>query len=731
MKTTKYILSALCLAALAAGCTKDTGMRTSSVEGLRLSVTAATPSTRTALHEDGLSLLWEEGDQLLLFSNTSTNTYTLTLDKSSLSEDGRKADFVASQAIPEGEYYVASSNALTQGSRPPRNIEFYNSDGGYRAYSYITVTDATRNTHAGGLKTTALLSDKITVSADAEVKDIPVSLKHYSTLLEFPLCLASNTTGYDVALNSVTIETSSGYPFFSRVSLANGALSSSNTLNHLSVVFGDHPVLSLGETYKVYMAVLAPGDLDLGSGDVVTVTVSTSEGDYTFTKPGRVLKPGYRYTLGDLNIDARPNLITNEAEWNQALAEGKSLLTLGANVELTSSATLPTDDVTVRGNYTLTVNVEGRTDPYPDKGDFDKLVDSGHNRAVIYPKLTLAGGADLKVKNGYLYIDKLEVGDGSELSGEGGRLVAMYALGVTPGARATIASSLVVSCSNLEDNEGTLTVDGRLYYMGGYSSSENALSADDLQLPYSYFEEWFTKLDVDLIGVEGSKNNIWASRNGNENVSGIVLDDVYNLTTPTDHVLDPYGYNTKACMIKSMRIDNEQIPGLGVHEFIAGNVYLGKFTGVLGMTGGATMTFGVPSERRLPMAIMGLYDYRPGTIDYINNEHKTGGTDSMDLYVALATKPYEVNTTDNTTYPGGPTGDLAGDPNIVAYGRLTTSEATDGYQRFRVELTYKDNNFTPSGDLYLLVTSTVSKDGPQYTGSTSSVLYLDELFLEF
>lgn len=103
----------------------------------------------------------------------------------------------------------------------------------------------------------------------------------------------------------------------------------------------------------------------------------------------------------------------------------------------------------------------------------------------------------------------------------------------------------------------------------------------------------------------------------------------------------------------------------------------------------------------------------------------------MDLYVALATKPYEVNTTDNTTYPGGPTGDLAGDPNIVAYGRLTTSEATDGYQRFRVELTYKDNNFTPSGDLYLLVTSTVSKDGPQYTGSTSSVLYLDELFLEF
>ena len=219
MKTTKYLLSALCLAALAAGCTKDNAMRSSSIEGLRLSVTAAAPSTRTALHEDGLSLLWEEGDQLLLFSNTSENTYTLTLDKSSLSEDGRKADFVASQAIPEGEYYLASSNALPQGGYP-RNIEFYYSDGGYRAYTYITVTDATRNTHAGGLKTMALLSDKIVVSADAEVKDIPVTLKHYSTLLEFPLCLVSNTTGHDVALNSITIGTSSGYPFRTRVMMS-------------------------------------------------------------------------------------------------------------------------------------------------------------------------------------------------------------------------------------------------------------------------------------------------------------------------------------------------------------------------------------------------------------------------------------------------------------------------------------------------------------------------------
>ena len=67
----------------------------------------------------------------------------------------------------------------------------------------------------------------------------------------------------------------------------------------------------------------------------------------------------------------------------------------------------------------------------------------------------------------------------------------------------------------------------------------------------------------------------------------------------------------------------------------------------------------------------------------------------------------------------------------MAYGRLTSSEATSDYQSFRIELTYKDNNFTPTGDLYLLITATSSKDGIQHTGSTSSVLFLDELQLVY
>ena len=724
MKTTKYLLSALCLAALAAGCTKDSAMRTSSVEGLRISVTAATPSTRTALHEDGLTVLWEEGDQLLLISNTSENTYPLTLDKASLSEDSRQADFVASQAIPEGEYYLASSNVSTSFASS-RTIMFNYGDKVDRSDFEITVTDPTKNTHEGGLKTMALLSDKFTVSEGAASQDISVSLKHYSTLLEFPILLTSNTTGTDVTLNSVTIS-SSDYVFNSGlavVSLYGGG----SKIQDLSVIFSDAPVLPVGEPYKVYMAALTSGTLDLGSSEL-TITVSTSAGDYTFTKPGKALEAGYRYTLGDLNIDARPNLITNEAEWNQAIAEGKTPLTLGADVELTASATLPTYDVTVTGDYTLTINVEGRTAPLSWNGWNGKFVASDHGRAKIDSKLTLTGGANLAVKNGYLYLTELEVGDGSELSGVGGRLVISYALTVTSGASATIASSLVASCYILNEDGATLTVDGKLFYDAGYSHSSPNIMYDS-QLPYSNFDNWFTKNvsafvlargTADLIGEEGSGHNVWGSGNGNESGSGGTAAIGANPTTPEETTV-MFG---KACKMFSTFINSTW-----AKKFAAGNLFLGTFN--TATLSGAQMTFGIPSEGRLPVAVTGYYNYQAGTIDYIGGNEQAGGTDSMDLYIALATKQYSVDTTDDTTYPGGSASDLASDPNIVAYGRLTSSETTDGYSPFYIELTYKDNNFIPSGDLYLLITATSSKDGAQFTGSTSSVLYLDELSLEF
>ena len=732
MKTTKYLLSALCLAALAAGCTKDSAMRTSSVEGLRISVTAATPSTRTALHEDGLTVLWEEGDQLLLISNTSENTYPLTLDKASLSEDSRQADFVASQAIPEGEYYLASSNVSTSFASS-RTIMFNYGDKVDRSDFEITVTDATKNTHEGGLKTMALLSDKFTVSADAT--EISTPLKHYSTLLELPILLSSNTTGADVKLNQITLETSSG-KFLPRIQMGFGA--NTNTISSLSVTFADTPALPVGEPYKVYMAALTSGTLDLGSSEL-TITVSTSAGDYTFTKPGKALEAGYRYTLGDLNIDARPNLITSETEWNRALSEGKSLLTLGANVELTASATLPTYDITVTGNYALTMNVEGRT---PSSFSSDILyIPTTNGRAEITSKLTLAGGADLVVKNGYLYLSDLEAGDGSELSSEGGRLVVTNALTVASGASATIASSLVASCKSLYREGATLTVNGKLYY-GNVASGEvpsgDVAQVSNVQLPYSNFDNWYQtaismwmlgKANGWFVGESASAPSVWQSGNGNStNPSGGGLAMAGEDKNPTrrSDVVVVTGSKYSVQMVSAY------VTIMSVPKFAAGNLFTGTYDETVISSQGAKMTFGVPYGEK-PIALSGYYRYEGGKIDYRENKPVTEETDDQcDLYIALSKKAYSINTSDPTSYPGKVAEtDLVNDPDIVAYGRLTSSEATNGYRPFYIELTYKNNDFNPAQATHIMVVATSSKGGAQFTGSTSSVLYLDELNLEF
>ena len=736
MKTTKYLLSALCLAALAAGCTKDSAMRTSSVEGLRISVTAASPSTRTALHEDGLSLLWEEGDQLQLIPTNvdNDNIYTLTLDEKSLSSDGTQADFVASQAIPEGEYYLASSNAKPGMESDPHTITFLYSDSKDAAASNITVTDATKNTHEGGLKTMALLSDRFAVSADDT--EILTSLKHYSTLLELPILLTSNTTGADVTLNKITLEASSEkFPTSIQMDLD----TPTETSPSLSVTFSDTPVLPAGEPYKAYMPLLAVNSLDL-SGEKITITVSTSAGDFTFTKPGRTLEPGYRYTLSDLNIAAQPTLITSETEWNRALSEGKSLLTLGANVELTASATLPTYDITVTGNYALTMNVEGRT---PSSFSSDILyIPTTNGRAEITSKLTLAGGADLVVKNGYLYLSDLEAGDGSELSSEGGRLVVTNALTVASGATATIASGLVASCKSLYREGATLTVNGKLYY-GNVASGEvpsgDVAQVSNVQLPYSNFDNWYQTKIYYLVSFMGSKGwfvgesasapSVWQSGNGNSTNPGggglAMAGEDKNPTRRSDIVAVP-GSKYSVQMVSAY------VTVSIADKFAAGNLFTGTYNETTLSPQGAKMTFGVPYGEK-PIALSGYYRYEGGKIDYRENKPVKEETDDQcDLYIALSKKAYSINTSDPTSYPGKVAEtDLVNDPDIVAYGRLTSSEATNGYRPFYIELTYKNNDFNPAEATHIMVVATSSKGGAQFTGSTSSVLYLDELNLEF
>ena len=69
-------------------------------------------------------------------------------------------------------------------------------------------------------------------------------------------------------------------------------------------------------------------------------------------------------------------------------------------------------------------------------------------------------------------------------------------------------------------------------------------------------------------------------------------------------------------------------------------------------------------------------------------------------------------------------------PNIVAYGTITDEEAkgTGEWQEFTIDLKYRDLTRVPK---YIIVVASASKYGDYFTGSTSSVMYIDDFSLVY
>ncbi|MDO4736665.1 MAG: PCMD domain-containing protein, partial [Bacteroidia bacterium] len=66
--------------------------------------------------------------------------------------------------------------------------------------------------------------------------------------------------------------------------------------------------------------------------------------------------------------------------------------------------------------------------------------------------------------------------------------------------------------------------------------------------------------------------------------------------------------------------------------------------------------------------------------------------------------------------------------NIIAYCELKTAENTNGYKQFNMEFKYKDTDRKPK---YIVLVAASSRYGDYFTGSTSSVLYVDEFELVY
>jgi hypothetical protein len=228
------------------------------------------------------------------------------------------------------------------------------------------------------------------------------------------------------------------------------------------------------------------------------------------------------------------------------------------------------------------------------------------------------------------------------------------------------------------------------------------------------FENWSKPGTPYLLYGEG-QSMYWDSGNHGSTTLG----SSYNITTPESTIKHSGNYSAK---LASRNV---------VIKLAAGNAFVGKYLATDGTDG--VLGWGRPFTSR-PKALKGYVKYVPGTVDKTSTsvpDIVSGQNDKGIIYFALLD---DSKLQGDTSYPEWPVviktksnklfnKDSA---DVIAYGEIIWSEATegDGLIEFTVPLTYKRTDAKPS---YVVCACSASKGGDYFAGSTSSVMYVDDL----
>ncbi len=173
-------------------------------------------------------------------------------------------------------------------------------------------------------------------------------------------------------------------------------------------------------------------------------------------------------------------------------------------------------------------------------------------------------------------------------------------------------------------------------------------------------------------------------------------------------------------------------------KFAAGNIFSGQYYKTLGTSGGI-IRMGRPFELR-PRKLTLSLKYKCGLItketlgEYPEGEPvKVGDKDQGIVWVALGDWDYrdyggseecpvEVNTTDKKTFFN------RNSDAVIAYGEFVATDSTDGWIKVEIPLEYKTFTRKPT---HIIVSAAASKLGDYFTGSADSILWLDDLQLEY
>ena len=235
------------------------------------------------------------------------------------------------------------------------------------------------------------------------------------------------------------------------------------------------------------------------------------------------------------------------------------------------------------------------------------------------------------------------------------------------------------------------------------------ICAEAQQLPNMGFDQWSKKNGCWNPYPKDSKNFTWDTAN-----HGLSLFGINGASPEYDHVAVP-GPGKAA-----VKVETKQALGI----LVAGTIYTGKFLKIVKMSG-AKIQMGVPFTGR-PKSISGYIHYIPGKIDVASKDMKRyiGTMDNAMIEISLREGDFEImdSTDDKFQTEVG-----ANYPGTIGHGVKYFKENTGGYIRFEIPIEYKNGN-TPTN---IVITASSSRYAQQFTGSTSSVMYLDELHLNY
>lgn len=254
------------------------------------------------------------------------------------------------------------------------------------------------------------------------------------------------------------------------------------------------------------------------------------------------------------------------------------------------------------------------------------------------------------------------------------------------------------------------------------------------QLPNSDFEEWTTLKNI-IYPFSDSDNRFWGTGNPGASVANAILTESNSDTRP--------GSEGQS----SARLESKFANVFGIGKFAAGNIFVGNYIRNAGTNG--ILTFGRPFKLR-PTALRGWMKYACGQIDRIGTVPpgttlENGDPDNGSIYIALGTwtaeeyglcspietdpvrrqcgtaeSPYCVDTRDVSTFfnPNG--------KDVVAYGELILDRDYSDWTQFTIDLKYVRTDVVPT---HLFVVCSASRWGDYFTGSTKSVMFVDDFEL--